>query len=77
MSRFWAAGESSSESDSDDSDDSSSSDDDSFTGVKDRGGDKQWVMSDESDSEDEVRVVISAKDRFFDALKKKNSGYPQ
>lgn len=65
MSKFWAAAAASSSSSSSDSDDSSiitsSSNDLKKT-------DNRWVMSDDSDSSDSVRVVKSAKDRTFASL---------
>jgi translation initiation factor 3 subunit C len=63
MSRFWAAAESSSGSESsDDSSAVSSIADDKKVG-------NRWVdFSDDSESEDEVRVVKSAKTRTFEAL---------
>jgi len=66
MSRFWAANESSSDSDSsDDSSVSSSSSEDN----RKAGGANRWLdFSDDSDSEEEVRVVKSAKVRTFEAL---------
>lgn len=68
MSRFWAAGDSSSEGSSS-SDDSSVSSDDSSRGGGAAGGGaggNRWVMDSESESEDEVRVVKSAKERAFE-----------
>jgi len=69
MSRFWAAGGGSSSESSDSSSDSSVSSDDSsrFGGAAGAGKDK-WVMSDDSDSEDSVRVVKSAKTRAFESF---------
>eukprot|EP00548_Thalassiothrix_antarctica_P014164 CAMPEP_0194177202 /NCGR_PEP_ID=MMETSP0154-20130528/11009_1 /TAXON_ID=1049557 /ORGANISM="Thalassiothrix antarctica, Strain L6-D1" /LENGTH=241 /DNA_ID=CAMNT_0038891703 /DNA_START=82 /DNA_END=807 /DNA_ORIENTATION=- len=66
MNRFWAAGSSDdSSSDSDGSSSYSSSDD---SGVK-GGAPKRWMeFSDDSDSEEEVRVVKSAKERALDAF---------
>lgn len=66
MSRFWAADDSSSDgSSSDDSSVSSSSSEDN----KRVGNANRWLeFSDESDSEEEVRVVKSAKERTFEAL---------
>jgi translation initiation factor 3 subunit C len=70
MSRFWAAGGSSDS-------DSSGSDASSFYSSEEDGaankatGDNKWVaMSDDSDSEDEVRVVKSGKERALDTFKK-------
>ena len=68
MSRFWA-GASSSDSDSSSSDDSSdySSDDDNDR----KASGNRWVdMSDSSDSDDEVRVVKSAKERALELFQK-------
>lgn len=67
MSRFWAANESSSDdSSSDDSSVSSSSSEDQKGRV---GGTNRWLdFSDDSDSEEEVRVVKSAKTRTFESL---------
>jgi len=67
MSRFWAAGGSSSDSDSE-----SDSSDSSVESVDNKNaGDNKWKdLSDESSDDDAVRVVKSAKDRFltgFDA----------
>lgn len=67
MSRFWAAGSGSESSDSDSDSDSYSSDESAV----DRKGDNRWVdFSDDSDSEDEVRVVKSAKERSLEAFTK-------
>jgi len=64
MNRFWAGGSDSSDSDSS-SDDSSASSDSSDN----KKNDNQWVISDEeTDSEEEVRVVKSAKERTFESL---------
>jgi translation initiation factor 3 subunit C len=72
MSRFWAAG-GSSDSDSSGSDASSfySSEDDGNGNKAGAAGDNKWVaMSDDSDSEDEVRVVKSGKERALDTFRK-------
>jgi translation initiation factor 3 subunit C len=71
MSRFWAAGASSDDSDSasDDSDSSNDSIDDNNanSNMKKDGG--RWVdFSDDSDSDDDVRVVKSAKERSLEAF---------
>ena len=67
MSRFWAAGGSSDDSDSA-SDDSDSSDESIVDNNNKKDG-SRWVdFSDDSDSEDDVRVVKSAKDRSLEAF---------
>lgn len=71
MSRFWAAGDGSSSSSFDSSD--ASSTDESSSGVDIRGGrvggENRWALSDDdSDSEDEVRVVKSAKTRAYETF---------
>ena len=67
MSRFWAAGGSSDDSDSA-SDDSDSSDESIVDNDKKKDG-SRWVdFSDDSDSEDDVRVVKSAKERSLEAF---------
>lgn len=74
MSRFWAGeeGSSSSEdsSDASSSESSSSGDDNKGKGGAGGGaGENRWVMSDDdSDSEDEVRVVKSGKDRAYETF---------
>jgi translation initiation factor 3 subunit C len=68
MSRFWA-GDSSSGSDS--SSDSDSSDYSSEEEDRNKAGGNRWVdMSDSSDSDDEVRVVKSAKERALELFQK-------
>jgi len=64
MSRFWAAASSSSESGSDSDDSSVSS-----ASSEDKRNENRWVMSDDSESEDEIRVVKSAKDRTFESMR--------
>ena len=67
MSRFWAAGGSSDDSDSA-SDDSDSSDESIVDNNNKKDG-SRWVdFSDDSDSEDDVRVVKSAKERSLEAF---------
>ena len=67
MSRFWAAGGSSDDSDSA-SDDSDSSDESIVDNDKKKDG-SRWVdFSDDSDSEDDVRIVKSAKERSLEAF---------
>jgi len=72
MSKFWAAGSSDESSSDSSSDDSSSSSDSSADGAPvGRGGgagDNKWVMESDSESEDDVRVVKSAKTRAFEAF---------
>jgi translation initiation factor 3 subunit C len=67
MSRFWAAGSSSSESESESNSDSDSSGDGAAINNKVGGaaGANKWVMSDGSESEDEVRIVKSHKDKAW------------
>ena len=76
MSRFWAAGGSSSESDSEsNSSDSADSDSDNdnnannnnnINNANNNNADSKWKeLSDESSDDDAVRVVKSAKDRFL------------
>ncbi|CAN0229016.1 unnamed protein product [Discosporangium mesarthrocarpum] len=61
-SKFWAqASESGSDSDSD-------SDSDSSMGGQPGAQRRQWAVDSDSESEDEVRVVKSAKDRSFEAI---------
>eukprot|EP00578_Thalassiosira_sp_NH16_P014065 CAMPEP_0181105740 /NCGR_PEP_ID=MMETSP1071-20121207/16152_1 /TAXON_ID=35127 /ORGANISM="Thalassiosira sp., Strain NH16" /LENGTH=432 /DNA_ID=CAMNT_0023189085 /DNA_START=96 /DNA_END=1390 /DNA_ORIENTATION=- len=67
MSKFWAAGGSDDSSSSSDSSDASSSSDDSSAAPA-RAGDNRWVMDSDSDSEESVRVVKSAKTRAFEAF---------
>mmetsp|Transcript_40815 Transcript_40815/g.73574 ORF Transcript_40815/g.73574 Transcript_40815/m.73574 type:complete len:987 (-) Transcript_40815:491-3451(-) len=67
MSKFWAAnGSDGSSSSSSSSDDSSSSSDSSAAPAK--AGDNRWVMDSDSDSEESVRVVKSARTRAFEAF---------
>eukprot|EP00585_Thalassiosira_rotula_P007583 CAMPEP_0196148232 /NCGR_PEP_ID=MMETSP0910-20130528/27293_1 /TAXON_ID=49265 /ORGANISM="Thalassiosira rotula, Strain GSO102" /LENGTH=1019 /DNA_ID=CAMNT_0041410875 /DNA_START=161 /DNA_END=3222 /DNA_ORIENTATION=+ len=67
MSKFWAAaGSDDSSSSSSSSDDSSSSSDSSAAPA--RAGDNRWVMDSDSDSEESVRVVKSARTRAFEAF---------
>jgi len=67
MSRFWAAGGASDDSESSDDESSDYSSDDSAGGLKTKG--KWEALSDEeSSSEDEVRVVKSAKERALETF---------
>mmetsp|Transcript_474 Transcript_474/g.659 ORF Transcript_474/g.659 Transcript_474/m.659 type:complete len:192 (-) Transcript_474:125-700(-) len=66
-SRFWAGG-SSSDSDSDSSSGSSSSDD-SAPVTTTKGPQRTWAIESDSDSEDEVRVVKSAKQKALEGMK--------
>ncbi|KAL7550889.1 hypothetical protein ACHAWF_016136 [Thalassiosira exigua] len=69
MSKFWAAaGEDSASSSEDSSDDSSSSSSSGASGAKGGGAGERWVMESDSDSEDSVRVVKSARTRAFEAF---------
>ena len=68
MSRFWAAGGSSDDSDSA-SDDSDSSDESIVDNNANKKDGSRWVdFSDDSDSEEDVRVVKSAKERSLEAF---------
>ena len=65
-SRFWAGGGSDSESASDDDDSS-----DDYSQAEDRGGQNRWAdLSDESESDDEVRVVKSGRERAVETFNK-------
>jgi hypothetical protein len=68
MSRFWAGAESSDSDSSSDDDSSYSSDGD----AKGAGGNNRWVeFSDSDESDDEVRVVKSGKERALDGFNKR------
>lgn len=69
MSRFWAGAESSDSDSSSDDDSSYSSDGDAKGGA---GGNNRWVeFSDSDESDDEVRVVKSGKERALDGFNKR------
>jgi len=65
-SRFWAGGDSS---DSDKSEDENSTSSDESGPVTNKPGASRWAVESDSDSEDEVRVVKSAKEKAWDSMK--------
>lgn len=71
-SRFWAGASSDSDSDSDSGSDASSSSSDDNQGAANRGGVKWNVISDSESSEDEARVVKSAKQRAMETFQQLN-----